>query len=90
MATSIAILGDSGITYDARVQRLVKSFAINGYKVDLFLPNTLGNQSLDGFFESNLVRIFLYDLNGSWLNKNLFFWKKFQNAHITVLKTGVN
>lgn len=90
MSKSIAIIGDSGIAFDARVQRLVKSFASNKYKVDLFLPNTSGNQSIKDFFENNLVRIFIYDLNITWLNKNLLFWKKFQNAHIAVLKTGVN
>lgn len=73
----IAILGDSPLEYDARVQRLIKSFEIKGFDVDVYLPNL--NKTDINIFNEN-VNFEYYELNNSWLNQNIFFWKKFSKV----------
>lgn len=79
----IAIISDSGIQHDARVQRLVKSFAHKGFAVDLFLPNYKDHGAT--LFENEDVRLIAYTLDASRINKNLFFWKKYSNCIQKVL-----
>lgn len=73
----IAILGDSPLEYDARVQRIIKSFEGKGYSVDVFLPN-VNRSELN--FSTDKVKIIYYKLNNSWLNRNILFWRKFSNV----------
>ena len=73
----IAILGDSPLEYDARVQRIIKSFEGKGYSVDVFLPNV---NSSELNFSTDKVKIIYYKLNNSWLNRNILFWRKFSNV----------
>ena len=35
----IAILGDSPLEYDARVQRIIRSFEEKGFNIDVFIPD---------------------------------------------------
>tara|TARA_B110001452_G_scaffold75636_1_gene61381 strand:+ start:1326 stop:2486 length:1161 start_codon:yes stop_codon:yes gene_type:complete len=73
----IAILGDSPLEFDARVQRLIKSFETKGFDVDVYLPNL--NKTDINIFNEN-VNFEYYELNNSWLNRNIFFWKKFSKV----------
>lgn len=84
----IAVISDSGIQHDARVQRVVKSFARAGLAVDLFLPNYTGKGEY--LFQNEDVRLISYKLNVSKINTNLFFWKKFSGCIEIVLEQKVN
>jgi glycosyltransferase involved in cell wall biosynthesis len=83
MANSIAIISDSGIQYDGRVQRIVKSFVKKDFYVDLFIPNYKYDFSF--LFDNERVNIISYDTNPTKLNVNLFFWKKYENCIQKVL-----
>jgi glycosyltransferase involved in cell wall biosynthesis len=84
----VAIIADSGIAYDARVQRIAKSFAASGFEVDLYAPNYI-TPATPIFHEQN-IQVFSYALNNTWINNNLFFWKKFENCVDVVLSKNIN
>jgi glycosyltransferase involved in cell wall biosynthesis len=85
---NIAVISDISITYDGRVQRVVKSFLEKNLSVDLFLPViSKGDKEI---FNSQNLRIITYDLKDSWLLRNLFFGKKFLNLESTLISQGKN
>ena len=71
----IAILGDSNLEFDARVQRIIKSFETKGFDVDVYLPNS--DKTDINVFNEN-INFEYYKLNNSWLNKNFFFGRNLQ------------
>jgi glycosyltransferase involved in cell wall biosynthesis len=83
----IAILGDSSLEYDARVQRIIKSFEGKGFNVDVFLPD-VNTTELNIF--NNKVKFYYYEMNNSWLNRNFFFWKQFANITKLVFSKKIN
>lgn len=83
----IAILGDSNLEFDARVQRIIKSFETKGFDVDVYLPNS--DKTDINVFNEN-INFEYYKLNNSWLNKNFFFWKKFTNITKLIFSKKIN
>lgn len=83
----IAILGDSPLEYDARVQRIIKSFEGKGFNVDVFLPDV--NRSELNIFD-NKVKFHYYEMNNSWLNRNVLFWRKYSQVIELVIFKKVN
>ncbi len=84
----IAVIADSGIAFDARVQRVVKSFAARNFQVDLFAPNYVAPEK--PIFDSPNIKVISYSLKNNWLNNNLLFWKKYENSVGAVLSTKIN
>lgn len=84
----IAVIADSGIAHDARVQRIVQSFASRGFEVDLFAPNYKAPEN--PIFDIPNIQVISYVLNNNWLNNNLLFWKKYENCVGAVLSTKTN
>lgn len=84
----IAVIADSGIAFDARVQRIVKSFAARGFQVDLFAPNYKTPST--PIFDHQNIQVISYALNNSWINNNLLFWKKYESSVGAVLSTKIN
>ena len=83
----IAVIADSGIAHDARVQRIVRSFASRGFQVDLFAPNY--KKPENPIFDNQNIQVISYALNNSWINNNLLFWKKYENCVGAVLNIKV-
>lgn len=83
----IAVIADSGIAFDARVQRIVKSFAARGFQVDLFAPNFKTPST--PIFDHQNIQVISYTLNNTWINNNLLFWKKYENCVGAVLSTKI-
>jgi glycosyltransferase involved in cell wall biosynthesis len=84
----IAVIADSGIAFDARVQRVVKSFAARNFQVDLFAPNYKISEK--PIFDSPNIQVISYSLKNNWQNNNLLFWKKYENCIGAVLSTKIN
>jgi glycosyltransferase involved in cell wall biosynthesis len=84
----IAVIADSGIAFDARVQRVVKSFASRDFHVDLYAPNYKTPEK--PIFDSPNIQVISYSLNNSWLNNNLWFWKKYENCIAAVKDSKIN
>ena len=84
----LAVIADSGIPFDARVQRIVKSFAARGFQVDLFAPNYKTPST--PIFDHQNIQVISYALNNTWINNNLLFWKKYENCVGAVLSTKIN
>lgn len=84
----IAVIADFGIAHDARVQRIVKSFASRGFEVDLFAPNYKIPST--PIFDNHNIRVISYTFNNSWRNDNVLFWKKYENCVGAVLNTKIN
>lgn len=81
----IAVLLDIPILHDGRVRRVVESLSEQN-EVDLFCVKTTFDDS--SLFGKN-VRVFNYELNINWINRNLLFQKKFENLPQLVLGKNI-
>lgn len=81
----IAVLLDIPVLHDGRVRRVVESLSEQN-EVDLFCVKTTFDDS--SLFEKN-VRVFNYELNINWINRNLLFQKKFEKLPQLVLNKNI-